>query len=49
MPTVLLYWQVFRNAQSKQERLLEKSYLRAKIFSTESEPDSEKVIAKELL
>tara|TARA_B110000438_G_scaffold303315_1_gene364251 strand:+ start:3217 stop:3444 length:228 start_codon:yes stop_codon:yes gene_type:complete len=49
MPTVLLYWQVFRNAQSKQERLCAKSYLWAKVSSTESELDSDKVIAKELL
>ena len=40
---------MFRNAQSKQERLCAKSYLWAKVSSTESELDSDKVIAKELL
>ena len=49
MPTALLHWQVFRNAQSNQEQLLAKSYLWTQIFSTESELDSEQVIAKELL
>ena len=49
MPTALLYWQAFTNAQDNQEQLLAKSYLWAKILSTSSALASEIKIAKELL
>jgi TPR repeat protein len=49
MPTALLYWRVFTNAQDNQEQLLAKSYLWAKISSSSSLLVADKEIAKQLL
>jgi len=49
MPTALLYWRVFTNAQDNQEQLLAKSYLWAKISSSSSVLVADKEVAKQLL
>lgn len=49
MPTALLYWRMFTNAQDNQEQLLAKSYLWAKISSSSSVLLADKAVAKQLL
>lgn len=49
MPTALLYWRVFTNAQDNQEQLLAKSYLWAKISSSSSVLVADQAVAKQLL
>lgn len=49
MPTVLLYWQVFRNAQSKQERLFSKKLFKGENIFNRIRTRFRKMIAKELL